>query len=152
MDGTAALVEALLDATRGLVAVAARSLGDLEQELSLRQFRALVVLRDAGPLSTTALAGAVGVHQSSATRMTTAMLRSGLVSRRQGEDDRRTVVVELTEAGRRLVEQVWESRRALLRAAVARMALPDVEAAVVALEAFDAALSELPGLAADGQV
>lgn len=131
------LVDALLAASRALVAVAARSLDDLEDDLTLPQFRALVVLLRSGPLATTRLAERVGVHQSTGTRIAQQLRRRGLVSQGAGQD-RRVTVVSLTDHGRGLVQAVLDRRRADIRDVVARM--QDGGADLVrALEQFSAA-------------
>jgi len=52
---------AVLSASRVLVAVAARSLGDVAEEVTLTQYRTLVVLASRGPQSLAALAEAIDV-------------------------------------------------------------------------------------------
>lgn len=106
-----ALVDAVLSASRVLVAVAARSLGDAGEEVTLAQYRTLVVLASRGPRSLASLAEAVGVTPSTATRMCDRLVRKGLVRRRQERGDRRQVRLSLAESGRRLVDEVTARRR-----------------------------------------
>jgi DNA-binding MarR family transcriptional regulator len=139
-----ALTQALLEASMALVAVAARSLDDLDDRLTLPQYRTLVVLHSTGPLSTTALAEQVGVHQSTATRVTARLQRQGLVSRRRAAQDRRLVVVQLTAEGERLVDDVMQRRARELERVVHDLGARDAEAAVAALQTFSAAVGRLP--------
>ena len=55
------VVDAVLSASRVLVAVAARSLADVAEEVTLTQYRTLVVLASRGPQNLAGLAEAVGV-------------------------------------------------------------------------------------------
>jgi hypothetical protein len=54
------VVDAVLSASRVLVAVAARSLSDVGEEVTLTQYRTLVVLASRGPQNLAGLAEAVG--------------------------------------------------------------------------------------------
>ena len=59
-----AVIDAVLTASRVLVAIAARSLADAGEEVTLTQYRALVVLASRGPQSIAALAEAAGCHSA----------------------------------------------------------------------------------------
>jgi hypothetical protein len=63
------VVDAVLSASRVLVAVAARSLSDIAEEVTLTQYRSLVVLASRGPQNLVGLAEAVAVTPATATRM-----------------------------------------------------------------------------------
>jgi DNA-binding MarR family transcriptional regulator len=136
-------VDAYLRASRALVAVAARSLADVDQ-VTLPQYRALVVLSRPEPCTPSELAEALGVHPSTVTRLCDRLVAKRLVRRVAGVADRRETTVALTAAGRRLLARVTEIRRRDLEAVVARMRPADARAAVVALEAFADAAGE-PG-------
>ncbi len=107
------MVDAVLSASRVLVAVAARSLADLDEaeDVTLTQYRSLVVLASRGPQGIASLAEALGVTPPTASRLCERLVRKGLVRRRTDRNDRRQVRVALTEAGRRLVDVVTERRR-----------------------------------------
>ena len=96
------MVDAVLTASRVLVAIAARSLADAGEEVTLTQYRSLVVLASRGPQSVAALAEAVAVTPPTASRLCERLVRKGLVRRRADRRDRRQVRVGLTETGRRL--------------------------------------------------
>lgn len=136
----AELAEALLLASRALVAVAARSLADADG-VTLPQWRALVVL-SGGPAPVSALADALDVHPTTATRLCDRLVRKRLVRRVPGADDRRAVEVHLTAAGKRLVHRVTDRRRRDLAAIVARMPAKDADLMVRSLRAFAAAAGE----------
>ena len=143
MDDRELLTDALLDASRALVAVAARSLADIADQLTLPEVRSLVVLHRVGPLPVTLLAERVGVHQSTATRIAARLRRRDLVATDKDRDDRRLTVVRLTPVGRSLVDGVVERRRAEIADVVRRLPEADVRGAHAALTAFaDALLGE----------
>ena len=75
--GDDAMVDAVLTASRVLVAVAARSLADAGEEVTLTQYRSLVVLASRGPQSVAALAEAVAVTPPTASRLPSASCAKG---------------------------------------------------------------------------
>jgi DNA-binding MarR family transcriptional regulator len=105
------VLDAVVTASRVLVAMAARSLADAGEDVTLTQYRSLVVLASRGPQGVAALAEAVAVTPPTASRLVDRLVRKGLVRRRTGRNDRRQVRIGLTEAGRRLVDLVTERRR-----------------------------------------
>jgi len=136
MDEDDLLTDALLDASRALVALAARSMDGLADRLTLAEFRALVVLHRTGPLPVTLLAERVGVHQSTATRIAARLGRRELVASDKSPEDRRLTVVRLTPAGQSLVEGVVARRRAEIAEVVRRLPKARVVQAHSALRAF----------------
>ncbi len=105
------ILDAVVTASRVLVAMAARSLADVGEEVTLTQYRSLVVLASRGPQGVAALAEAVVVTPPTASRLVDRLVRKGLVRRRTDRHDRRQVRIGLTEAGRSLVDLVTERRR-----------------------------------------
>jgi DNA-binding MarR family transcriptional regulator len=138
------LIDAVLGASRALVAVAARSLADLAEDVTLAQYRALVELAARGPQRPSDLAGALGVDPSTATRMCDRLVRKQLVQRRRISADRRGVRISLTEAGRALVEEVTRRRRVEIAQILRRMPHADQSAALTALRVFADAAGEVP--------
>jgi DNA-binding MarR family transcriptional regulator len=80
-----AVVEAVLTASRTLVAVAEQSLGAAAEETTLAHYRALVVLASRGPQRMVDLARALHVTPPTAGRMCDRLVRRGLIriSRRE---------------------------------------------------------------------
>lgn len=111
----------MLAASRVLVAVAARSMEAVEDVLTMTQFRAMVVIVTRGPLHVAALAEAMQVHPSNATRTLDRLVGQGLVDRVENADDRRHLTLSATAAGRRLVDGVMTARRAAIAEILARM-------------------------------
>jgi DNA-binding MarR family transcriptional regulator len=82
-------------------------------ELSPVQLQAIALL-DEGILRVGVLADRLGLAESSATRMVDRLEEQGLTSRRVLPEDRRSVAVELTRAGRVVAAQVADGRRSYL--------------------------------------
>jgi DNA-binding MarR family transcriptional regulator len=138
------LVDTVLAASRALVAVAARSLAAAGDEVTLPQYRALVVLAASGPQGTADLAAALAVLPSTATRMCDRLVRKGLVRRHRQASDRRTVRIALTPAGRDLVAAVTKRRRAELARLLGVLPQAQHEPVIAALRAFAEAAGEIP--------
>jgi DNA-binding MarR family transcriptional regulator len=143
-DPVESVVDAVLRASRALVAVAARSLAAVDHDVTLPQYRALVVLASRGPQTPGELAGALEVHASTATRMCDRLVAKRLVHRGRRPSDRRTVELRLTARGRRLVDSVTARRRAEILRVVERVPMSQRRAMVRALHTFGAAAGE-PG-------
>jgi DNA-binding MarR family transcriptional regulator len=140
----AAAVDAVLTASRSLVAVATRSLGAAAEETTITQYRALVVLASQGPQRMASLATALDVAPSTAGRMCDRLARKGLIRRHRARADRRAVLVSLTAAGRQVVDQATARRRALIEEILGRLPGGEQHAVAVALEAFAGAAGEVP--------
>lgn len=134
----------MLRASRALVAVAARSLAAAEEQVTLPQYRALVVLASRGAQRVVDLAEALDVERSTATRMCDRLERKGLVTRERSGDDRRTVEVTLTADGTDLVTAVTRRRTRDIRTILARMPEQPRVALVGALTSFAEAAGEAP--------
>jgi len=140
----AAAVDAVLTASRSLIAVATRSLGAAAEETTIAQYRALVVLASRGPQRMADLAGALGVAPSTAGRMCDRLVRKGLIRRHRARADRRSVLVSVTPAGRLVVDQATARRRALIEDILAKLPADTQRAAAEALRAFADAAGEVP--------
>ena len=137
-------VDAVLTASRALVAVATRSLGAAAEDTTIAQYRALVVVASRGPQRMVDLAWALDVTPSTAGRMCDRLARKGLVRRHRDRADRRVVHVSITPAGGQVVDQATARRRVLLAAILAKLP-PDQQLAVAAaLESFAAVAGEIP--------
>jgi DNA-binding MarR family transcriptional regulator len=138
------ILDAVVTASRVLVAIAARSLADVGEEVTLTQYRSLVVLASRGPQGVAALAEAVAVTPPTASRLVDRLVRKGLVQRRTDRLDRRQVRIGLTEAGRRLVDLVTERRRQEI-ADLLRSIDPEVQRSMAAgLQQLAQAAGEVP--------
>jgi DNA-binding MarR family transcriptional regulator len=136
------LVTALLTASRVLVAVSARSLGEVEDAITLSQFRTLVVLDSHGEINLNRLAELLEVNSSSALRMIDRLLTAGLVTRHSNPKNRREVVLGLTSTGRRTVRRVTARRRTEIARIARRMPTTQHQRLIAALRAFTTAAEE----------
>src|ERR1700753_1609372 len=107
-------VDAVLTASRTVVAVATKSLGAAAEETTIAQYRTLVVLASRGPQRMVDLAEALDVAPSTGGRVCERLGRKGLVRRHRARGDRRTVLVSVTTTGRQVVDQATSRRRALI--------------------------------------
>ncbi|MFN8052266.1 MAG: MarR family transcriptional regulator [Acidimicrobiales bacterium] len=141
-SGLGRATDAALVASRALVAVAARSLTELG-DLTLPQFRALVVLASRGPQTNSDLAAALGVHPSTMTRMVDRLVTKDYVSR-AATGDRREVVLAATDASLAVIDAVSAARRQELAGILDRMSAEGRTRLIAALEEFAEAAGELP--------
>lgn len=141
-DDVDAVTDAVLTASRLLVAVSARSITAVDETITIPQFRLLVVLSARGPLKLTALAEHLAVNPSTATRMVDRLVTAGLVSREANPTSRRELMVALTGTGATVVRDVTARRRAEITRIVSRMAPATRQGLVRALSAFTEAGGE----------
>lgn len=136
-------VEAFLAASRALVGISARSLAGVD-DVTLPQFRALVVIAGRPRVTVNALAERLDIHPSTATRLCDRLVRKGLVRRDERASDRRETEIALAARGRRLVERVTDRRRRDLSEIVGRMSATERRDAIRGLTAFASAAGEAP--------
>lgn len=98
-----------------MVALASRSLAAVPTEVTLPQFRAMVVLASRGPQRLLDISQELGVNPSTGTRMCERLVSKGLIERERDDADRRQVRVSLTRSGQHIVREVTRRRRAELR-------------------------------------
>jgi DNA-binding MarR family transcriptional regulator len=137
-----AVTGAVVTASRVLVAVAARSLAAVQDAVTLPQFRLMVVLDTRGDLKLAGVADHLAVNPSTALRMVERLEAAGMVSRAVNPAIRREVIVSLTDAGRRVVDDVTARRRAEIATIVTRLEPAERTRLVGALRAFAVAGDE----------
>ena len=139
-----AAVDAVLTASRALVAVATMSLGAAAEDTTIAQYRALVVLASRGPQRMVDLAAALGVTPSTAGRMCDRLVRKGLTRRQRARADRRAVRVSTTAAGLQVVNQATARRRELIAGVLGKLPARQQTAITDALQVFARAAGEIP--------
>jgi len=137
-----AITDTLLTASRLLVAISARSIAQVDETITIPQFRALVILSNRGPMNLATLAGLLGVQASAAGRMVDRLVSAGLIDRLPHPTSRRELLAALTNRGRQVVRQVTTHRRAEIAAIVEKMRPPERRGLVRALTAFASAGGE----------
>lgn len=138
------MVDAVLTASRVLVAVAARSLADAGEDVTLTQYRSLVVLASRGPKTVAELADLVAVTPPTASRLCDRLVKKGLIRRRAGRHDRRQVHIALTETGRELIDAVTVRRRREIADLLAAIPLETQRSVVAALTQLAQVAGEVP--------
>lgn len=136
------ITDALLTASRLLMAISARSVGQVDETITIAQFRTLVILSNRGPVNLATLAGLLGVQPSATGRMVDRLVAAGLIDRLPHPTSRRELLAALTTRGRDVVHQVTAHRRTEIAAIVAKMPPPERYGLVRALTAFTAAGGE----------
>ncbi|KAA0021350.1 MarR family winged helix-turn-helix transcriptional regulator [Antrihabitans cavernicola] len=104
-------IDAMMLAARALIGIAAQSVAEVEDQVTLPQLRVLVLVDSRGTLNLNGLAQAMGIHPSNATRACDRLVALGLLERQESPTDRRNLVLALTDRGRGLVEGVISHRR-----------------------------------------
>lgn len=137
-------VDATLRASRALLGLVARSLAPALEHVSLPQFRVLSILAVRGPLRSGVLAERLGVHPSTFSRNADRLVAGGWVRRTVDPESRLSILIELTDAGRALVDEVTDRRRGDLAAVLSTLAAGERAAVAEALGTFAAAAGE-PG-------
>ena len=94
----------------------------------------------------TDLAAHYALDKSTVSRQVAALERADLIDRRQDPQDHRVQVLHLTDAGRRILAQVTESRRAAFHERLAEWPAGDLERFAEYLVRYNA----WPGRAPDG--
>ena len=138
------MVDAVLSASRVLVAIAARSLADAGEDVTLTQYRSLVVLASRGPQTVADLAELLAVTPPTASRLCDRLVKKGLIRRRSARHDRRQVRIALTAAGRELIDAVTLRRRREIAALLEPIPVETQRDVVVALAALARAAGEAP--------
>jgi DNA-binding MarR family transcriptional regulator len=137
-------VDAVLTASRSLIAVATLSLGAAAEETTIAQYRTLVVLASRGPQRMVDLAAALGVAPSTAGRMCDRLVRKGLIRRGRGRADRRAVLVSITASGRQVVDAATARRRELIARILGTLPPARQLAVAEAMREFAEAFGEVP--------
>lgn len=110
-------------------------------QLTAAHASAIATLTDHGPMRMGEFARRESIRMPSATSLIDPLVRNGLVARRPDPDDKRAVLIELTEHGHRVVDELRSRRDEALTSAVEslstehRRALHDALPALAALQA-----------------
>ncbi|RPF30951.1 MarR family winged helix-turn-helix transcriptional regulator [Streptomyces sp. TLI_185] len=103
------------------------SAGRMHPELSLVSYTLLGHLEESGGCRATDLAAHYALDKSTVSRQVAALEQARLIERRLDPDDHRVQVLHLTEAGRQILAQVTDSRRAAFRERLADWPADDLE-------------------------
>ncbi|WP_432537673.1 MarR family winged helix-turn-helix transcriptional regulator [Kineococcus arenarius] len=144
MNGPPDPVDGAVGASRALVGIAVRSLAEALEVMTLPQYRVLLLVSTRGAMRSGDLAAELGVHASTLTRTVDRLVGGGWVQRAGNPANRREVLVEPTDAGRRLVEQVTARRRREITTVLERLE-PAARTSVAEGMVLFASAAEQPG-------
>jgi DNA-binding MarR family transcriptional regulator len=109
-------IEAVIEALSAVWDKGARDVPDwVAQELTFGQMRLLFLLSKHGASPVNRVAEWLNVGMPAASGIVDRVEKHGLVTRQHRLDDRRVVECNLTDAGRRLIEEIAGMRRVVLR-------------------------------------
>jgi DNA-binding MarR family transcriptional regulator len=117
-DSTDVLIDGLVRSAFQIMGVLTR-LG-AENDLSLTQLRVLGILRDRR-LRMSELAAFLGLDKSTLSGLIARAERRGLLTRAASPEDKRAVVVLITDAGRDLIQRLYDEGRDVLAPATGRL-------------------------------
>lgn len=137
-------IDSVLRASRAMVGIVAASIAEVDDSVTVPQLRVLVMVDTRGPLNLAAVAAGLAVNPSNASRICERLIKAGLLDRQESAEDRRNIVLSLTEAGRRLVNKVTRHRRTAITRVLRDMDPQDRELLKTALDKFANATGE-PG-------
>lgn len=141
---TAEQVDAVMLAAQALIGVTAQSVATVEHAVTLPQLRALMLVASRRNLNLNTLAQAMQIHPSNATRVCDRLVSAGLLERRSSSTDRRSLLLELTDDGARLIDSVTAMRRAAIAEVLAQVPPSRRRALAAAMRAFGRGAGEEP--------
>lgn len=108
---SAAQIDAVMRASRALVGIAAASIAEVDDAVTLPQLRVLVMVSTRGPMNLAAVAAGLEVSASNASRICDRLMKAGLLDRREDPADRRNVTLTITDRGQAIFNKVSQHRR-----------------------------------------
>jgi DNA-binding MarR family transcriptional regulator len=98
-------LERLERATRGLLALNVSVLERMEKQIGLAPLRALQSLERLGPSLVTELGSDLDLLPSTASRLSDRLADAGYITRRVSPTNRRATLLEMTDAGRAVLDE-----------------------------------------------
>src|SRR5919112_1718242 len=134
-----ATLAALMRASTVITAIVVRSLNSVTPQLTVVQARVLVIVWGLGTANVNAVADGLGANASNASRTCDRLVKAGLLTREQSDDDRRNVVLRLSSQGQALIDSVMQHRCAELETIASGLSPGQQTQLRRAMEAFAAA-------------
>jgi DNA-binding MarR family transcriptional regulator len=98
----------------------------MELNVTIAQLKSLVFIAKEGATNLRKLAAALGVTPSNVTGIIDRLVEQGLVSRQENSEDRRMLVLQATDKGKALLDNLRERRISHLSEVLARMNQEDL--------------------------
>jgi DNA-binding MarR family transcriptional regulator len=130
-------------ATRGLLALNVLVLELMEKRIGLAPLRALQALDRLGPSLVTELGADLDLVPSSASRLSDRLAEAGLITRQVAPNNRRATMLELTDAGRAVLDELVALRVQLFKTTAAKMKAGERAALLRGAAAFTAIYTDL---------
>jgi DNA-binding MarR family transcriptional regulator len=92
----------------------------------MAQLKSLFFISNQGGTHSGKLAAALGVTPTNVTGIIDRLVKQGLVSRTEDEQDRRVILLQATGRGKELVARLRERRRSYLAEVLARLSLDEL--------------------------
>ncbi len=134
---------ALERATRGLLALNVVVLEQVEKRIGLAPLRALQSLQRLGPSLVTELGEDLDLVPSTASRLSDRLAEAGFITRAVAPHNRRATILELTDAGRAVLQDLVSHRVALLSAVADQLSSDERDALLHGAAAFTSAYHRL---------
>lgn len=135
-------LDTMITAARMFAGITAESIAQADASITLPQLRVLVLASRLEPMNATAVATALDIHLSTASRVCDRLVQAGLLHRRDRPDDRRQLELTLTDDGRRELAKITEHRRHVFTRILRRIDPAERAALAQALDRFIAASEE----------
>ena len=136
-------LERLERATRGLLALNVSVLERIEKRIGLAPLRALQSLERLGPSLVTELGADLDLLPSTASRLSDRLADEGYITRRVSPTNRRATLLEMTDAGRAVLDELIQLRVDAFGEVVRLLTDAERSALVRGTEAFTAAHRQL---------
>jgi DNA-binding MarR family transcriptional regulator len=133
----------LEQATRGLLALNVSVLEHMESTVGLEPLRALQSLDRRGPSMVGELGDDLGLVPSTASRLSDRLAEAGLITRRPAPSNRRSTLLELTDAGRAILDELVALRVRAFGEVADQMSNQDRAALIQGAHAFTTAQQRL---------
>jgi DNA-binding MarR family transcriptional regulator len=130
-------------ATQGLLALNVAVLEEVQKRVGLPTLRALQSLQRLGPSQVTELGEDLDLVPSSASRLSDRLAEAGFITRSVAPHNRRATILEMTDAGRAVLNEVVAARVERFRRVTEQMSQREREQLLAGAAAFTAAYSRL---------
>jgi DNA-binding MarR family transcriptional regulator len=108
----------------------------------LAQLKSLFLIHIKGSVSVRDLAFDLGVTPGNVTSIIDRLVGQGLVTRRENPEDRRIVLLHLTDKGRKIITDIHEISHSHMKHSLERMSAEDIMALLRGIRAFLAAIEK----------